>query len=132
MRILVLGINYAPERTSVAPFTTGLCEHLAEQGHDVNVVTAFPYYPEWRVWDGYRGCWYRRESIHGVNVRRVWHYIPRTPSKLLQRLAYDLSFTLTAFFAALFLSAADVGGRRLLTRQTERSSVRNQADGSCL
>lgn len=45
MCILVLGINYTPERTSVAPFTTGLCEHLAAQGH-VTLVTAFPYYPE--------------------------------------------------------------------------------------
>ena len=43
MRILVIGINYAPERTSVAPFTTGLCEHLASHGDEVTVVTAFPY-----------------------------------------------------------------------------------------
>lgn len=33
VRILVLGINNAPERTSVAPFTTGPCEHLAAQGN---------------------------------------------------------------------------------------------------
>ena len=55
MRILILGINYFPERTSVSPFTTGLSEHLASQGHVVQVVTAFPYYPEWRIWEEYRG-----------------------------------------------------------------------------
>lgn len=108
MRILVLGINYVPEKTSVAPFTTGLCEHLAGLGHRVTVVTAFPYYPKWRVWDGYRGEWYRREFIRGVEVRRVRHFVPREPGKLLHRLAYDLSFTIAAFIAALFTGKCDV------------------------
>jgi len=108
MRILVLGINYAPEKTSVAPFTTGLCEHLASLGHRVTVVTAFPYYPQWKVWEGYRGSLYRREHLHGVDVRRVAHFVPYKPSNLLQRLAYDLSFTLSAFFAALFTGKCDL------------------------
>jgi colanic acid biosynthesis glycosyl transferase WcaI len=108
MRILVIGINYAPERTSVAPFTTGLCEHLASIGDEVTVVTAFPYYPEWRVWDGYRGSLYRREVINGVDVRRVAHFVPAKPSSLIQRLAYDLSFTLAAFFATLFTGKCDL------------------------
>ena len=108
MRILVIGINYAPERTSVAPFTTGLCEHLAGQGNQVTVVTAFPYYPEWRVWDGYRGSLYRKEIINGVEVRRVAHFVPGKPSSLVQRLVYDLTFTLAAFIAALFTGKCDL------------------------
>jgi colanic acid biosynthesis glycosyl transferase WcaI len=108
VRILVLGINYVPEKTSVAPFTTGLCEHLAALGHRVTVITAFPYYPEWRVWDGYRGELYRREWIRGVEVRRVRHFVPSRASRLLQRLAHDFSFTLTAFLAGLFSGSCDM------------------------
>jgi putative colanic acid biosynthesis glycosyltransferase WcaI len=108
MRVLVIGINYRPERTSVAPFTTGLCEHLAAQGHQVTVVTAFPYYPEWRVWDSYRGSCYRRELLNGVTVHRVAHYVPRKPSSLIQRLTYDISFTVNSFFIALFAGECDV------------------------
>lgn len=108
MRILVLGINYVPEKTSVAPFTTGLCEHLAALGHRITVVTAFPYYPEWRVWDGYRGEFFRREWIRGVEVLRVRHFVPREPSKLFHRLTYDLSFTFAAFAAALFAGKCDL------------------------
>src|SRR5260370_33378917 len=108
MRTLVSGINHAPGGASVAPFTPGLCEHLAGRGNDVTVVTAFPYYPEWRVWDGYRGSLYRREFIHGVEVRRVAHFVPARPSSLLQRLAYDLSFALSAFTAALFTDKCDL------------------------
>jgi colanic acid biosynthesis glycosyl transferase WcaI len=108
MRILVLGINYAPERTSVAPFATGLCEHLAANGNKVTVVTAFPYYPEWRVWNGYRGSLYRKEYIDGVTVHRVAHYMPRKPSRLVERLAYDISFTVNCFLAALFTGGCDL------------------------
>lgn len=108
MRILVIGINYSPEKTSVGPFTTGLCEHLATQGHQVKVVTAFPYYPEWRVWDGYRGSLYRREIINGVIVHRVAHYVPAKASRLIERLAYDFTFTISAFLAALFTGKCDV------------------------
>jgi colanic acid biosynthesis glycosyl transferase WcaI len=108
MRVLVIGINYAPERTSVAPFTTGLCEHLATRGHDVTVITTFPYYPEWRIWDEYRGSLYRRETINNVRVHRVIHYVPSKPSGFPQRIAYDVSFTLTAFVTALFVGKCDL------------------------
>jgi colanic acid biosynthesis glycosyl transferase WcaI len=108
MRLLVIGINYAPEKTSVAPFTTGLGEHLASKGHEVAVITAFPYYPEWRVWDGYRGRAYLRERINNVSVHRVWHFVPRRASNLVQRLAHDFSFTLSALLVGLFVGKFDV------------------------
>ena len=108
MRLLVFGTNYVPERTGMAPFTTGLCEHFASQGHDVNVITTFPYYPEWRVWDGYRGKFTQSEEIKGVTVRRVWHFVPARASSLVQRLAHDVSFAINVFWAALFRSRFDV------------------------
>src|SRR5580704_3045311 len=108
MRVLVVGTNYVPERTGMAPFSTGLCEHFAEQGHDVQVITTFPYYPEWRIWDGYRGKLTQKEKINGVKVRRVWHYVPARASSLLQRLVHDVSFAVHVFFAALFMSKFDI------------------------
>jgi len=92
----------------VGPFTTGLCEHLAAEGHKVTVITAFPYYPEWKIWDGYRGRLFQRELINNVAVRRVWHYVPRRGSNLLERLAHDFSFTISAFLAGLFIRNFDV------------------------
>jgi len=108
MRILVIGNNYAPETTGIAPYTTGLCEHLASEGHQIEVITAFPYYPEWRVRDGSRGHIYQREHINGVTVRRVWHFVPSRASNLLQRLAHDISFSVSAFLAGLFAGSFDI------------------------
>jgi colanic acid biosynthesis glycosyl transferase WcaI len=108
MRVLVVGTNYVPERTGMAPFSTGLSEHFAEQGHDVQVITTFPYYPEWRIWDGYRGRLTQKEQNNGVNVRRVWHYVPARASSLVQRLIHDVSFAIHVFLAALFMSKFDI------------------------
>ena len=68
----------------------------------LTAVVAFPYYPAWRVWDGYRGRLYQREHLNEVNVRRVWHFVPSRASSLLQRLAHDLSFTFSVLLAGLF------------------------------
>ena len=108
LRILILGINYWPERTSVSPFTTGLSEHLAAQGHTVRVITAFPYYPEWRTWDSYRGKITQKEIIKGVEVRRVMHFVPWKPSSLVQRLVHDFSFAVAALIAGIGARKWDV------------------------
>ena len=71
MRILVVGINYAPDLIGVAKYNTELCEALATFGHEVRVVTAPPYYPEWRVPDRHRGWSYRHESVKGVSIIRA-------------------------------------------------------------
>jgi colanic acid biosynthesis glycosyl transferase WcaI len=107
VHILVIGINYWPEETSVGPFTTGLCEHLVANGHRVSVVTAFPYYPEWRIREGYRGRLRMTETINGVSVRRVRHYVPRRPRDLVERLLHDLSFSLHALIAACAVRNVD-------------------------
>lgn len=53
MRILIHEINYAPEPTSTGKYTGEMGEWLANQGHEVRVVAAPPYYPAWRIREGY-------------------------------------------------------------------------------
>ena len=80
MRILIIGINYSPELTGIAPYTAGLAEGLTERGHDVTVLTGLPHYPQWRIAEGYRGGGVRTEIVRGVTVRRLRHYVPEKPS----------------------------------------------------
>jgi colanic acid biosynthesis glycosyl transferase WcaI len=108
MRVQLLCTNYTPEKNGMAPYATGLCERLANQGHEVTAIVAFPYYPAWRVWDGYRGRILQTEYINNVRVRRTWHFVPRRPSGLLQRLSHDLTFTLSVFLSGLFTGGFDV------------------------
>jgi len=67
---------------------------LAQQGHQVRVVAAPPYYPAWRVRDDYRGKLYRTEHTPGQPVvRRTPLYIPERPTGL-KRMAHLFSFML--------------------------------------
>ena len=68
MRIMMIGINYAPDLIGVAKYNTELCESLTAAGHDVRVVTAPPYYPDWKVPPGYRSGWYSRQRLNGLSV----------------------------------------------------------------
>ena len=103
MRILMIGINYAPDLIGVAKYNTELCESLAAAGHDVRVVTAPPYYPDWRVPAEYRSVWYRRERLSGVDVIRAPIYVPGRPSGA-KRLLHHASFLVSAAIPALFSS----------------------------
>lgn len=101
LQILIFGINYAPELAGIAPYTTGLAEHLARQGHRVVVVTGVPHYPEWRP---------RRVQAGGqaVNptVSRHRHYVPSRASSA-GRVLYELTWLISAL-PALSREHADV------------------------
>jgi colanic acid biosynthesis glycosyl transferase WcaI len=95
MRILVVGINYAPDLIGVAKYNTELCEALVSFGHEVRIVTAPPYYPEWRIPLAYQGWRYRSEVINGVSVTRSPIYVPGKPTGA-KRLIHHASFALTS------------------------------------
>jgi len=76
MRILIHGINFAPELTGIGKYTGEMAFWLAERGHEVRVVTAPPYYPTWKIGEGYSGRRYRAEEIDGVRVFRCPLWIP--------------------------------------------------------
>jgi len=101
MRILILGLNYIPESTSIGPYTADLAEFLVTQGHDVQIVTAFPSAPHWRIWPEYRGRWYMSETIRQVKIFRTYIYVPSDPRSAFRRILFDLSFSVSAFIGSL-------------------------------
>ncbi len=96
MKILVYGINYSPELTGIGKYTGEMVEWMARQGHEVRVITAPPYYPEWKVGTGYSAWRYRREEGAAI-VWRCPLYVPKQPSTL-KRLIHLGSFALSSFF----------------------------------
>ena len=94
MRILVYGLNYAPELTGIGKYTGEMAAWLAQRGHDVRVVTAPPYYPAWRIRDDYRGTLYSIERAPGEPVvYRTPLYVPERPTGI-KRMAHLFSFML--------------------------------------
>ncbi|MBA3272310.1 MAG: WcaI family glycosyltransferase [Chthoniobacterales bacterium] len=107
MRIIVWGINYAPEFTGIAPHSVALCEFLNERGHEVEMVSTFSYYPTWRKLPEDEGRLYRTDVINGVPVHRCWHFVPDRVSPL-KRIVHEASFITTSFLRMLALPRPDV------------------------
>lgn len=107
MRIILWGINYAPESIGIAPFNRDLCTYLAGQGHDVAAVTTFAYYPQWRLAAADRGRWLRTEQDGAVAVHRCRCYVPAKQTAG-RRVVHELTFGLLSALRILFLPRADV------------------------
>ena len=95
MKILILGLNFAPELIGVGKYTGEMAAWLAEQGHDVRVITTPPYYPAWKIREGYQARAYRTEVSRQMTVIRCPIWVPRTPSTL-KRILHLLSFAISS------------------------------------
>lgn len=82
-KILVVCQYYKPE-----PFRiSDICEEMVRRGHEVQVVTGYPNYPEGILYDGYGKGKKIDEVINGVKVHRCYT-VPRQTGALKRMLNY--------------------------------------------
>jgi colanic acid biosynthesis glycosyl transferase WcaI len=113
VRILIHGINFSPELTGIGKYTGEMADWLEAQGHEVRVVTAPPYYPQWYVSEGFENWWSKEQApelknqtlnIHSelkvsngsLVVYRCPIWVPINPTGL-KRLLHLASFALSSF-----------------------------------
>ncbi len=96
MKILIYGLNFYPEMIGIGKYTGELAAWLVNQGNEVRVVTAPPYYPQWKVQTGYKSWRHQRESWMGVDVFRCPLWVPQKPSGI-KRILHLLSFSISSF-----------------------------------
>ena len=96
MRILIYGLNHAPELTGIGKYTGEMVEWLARRGHDVRVVTAPPYYPAWKVDPPYSASRYQTQHLDGAKVYRCPLWVPGESSGI-NRIFHLASFMLSSF-----------------------------------
>lgn len=92
-KILVICQYYKPE-----PFRiSDICEEMVRRGHEVQVVTGYPNYPEGKIYDGYGKGKHIDEIINGVKVHRCFE-IPRGTGSVKRMLNYySYAVTSTAY-----------------------------------
>src|SRR5262249_53881870 len=103
LRLLLYGLNFAPEPTGVGKFTGEMAAWLARRGHRVEAIAAPPYYPRWQL-DPRIGI-FRREEWQGVGVIRAPLYVPHRPGGLL-RLLHLASFAAASLPVAWWQAVA--------------------------
>lgn len=75
--------------------------HLAEEGHDVHVVTGIPNYPKGKFFPGYGLFKKRHEVINGVRVTRL-PLVPRGEDNKIMLMLNFFSFFIVGWFWMLF------------------------------
>ena len=96
MRILIVGINYAPEPIGIGPYTAGTAQALHAAGHAVEVLAGKPYYPEWKADPAFARPRYHRSAEGGVRITRCPLYVPARDSGA-RRILHHLSFAAAAW-----------------------------------
>lgn len=100
--VLMFGINYAPEPSGNAPYTTSLAEYLVASGWRVSVITGMPHYPAWRKTPAPQDF-----PANGVKVVRRDHYVPANPNAI-GRGMMELTWAASGFLTGLSRHDADV------------------------
>lgn len=96
MKIQILGLNYEPEKIGIAVYSSSLAEDLSSRGHNVTVICAHPYYPQWKIGDGWPKFGYRKlTSQAGTKIVHCPLYVPETPTAK-SRMIHYASFALSA------------------------------------
>jgi colanic acid biosynthesis glycosyl transferase WcaI len=105
MRVLILTQHYSPEPF---PRPSDLATWLTQRGHDVLVLTGFPYYPTSGFYPGARlGAW-SREVVGGIKVLRLPLYPYHGRSAIRRAMNYG-SFSLSiALLGTVLCGHADV------------------------
>lgn len=94
MRILLITQHFPPERGAVRRLFE-FASHFKDNGHDVTILTAMPNYPDGIVPPEYKGKFYHREVINGIDIRRTW-VLPASNAQPKKRMIGFLTFLTTA------------------------------------
>ncbi len=95
MKILLYSINYAPELTGIGKYNGELASEFECRGIQTHVVTAQPYYPEWRRHKGFANWWTKELEEDGAIVYRCPLYVPKRATTL-KRLFHLFSFAFSS------------------------------------
>jgi colanic acid biosynthesis glycosyl transferase WcaI len=100
MKILLYSANFAPEPVGIGKYSGEMAAWLVAQGHQVRVVCAPPYYPDWKIDHGYRFLRRWRETWQGVDIWRAPLWVPRKPGGL-SRVLHLFTFAVSSLPAML-------------------------------
>lgn len=101
MKILYLSQYFPPEMGAPSARVSELSRYWAESGAEVTVVTAFPNHPTGKLFPGYQGKRFQRETIDGYTVLRSWIYVAANKG-FFKRIVCFLSFMVSSTWTAVF------------------------------
>ncbi|WP_318311077.1 WcaI family glycosyltransferase [Flagellimonas crocea] len=106
--IIIIGINFYPEDTAIGLYTTQMAQYLVDKGHQVNIITGFPYYPQWKIKEEYRSKpKFYIEEFGKIRIFRYKQFVPNSPS-FRNRVFHILDFTFGSLYNCFKINKADL------------------------
>jgi colanic acid biosynthesis glycosyl transferase WcaI len=76
--ITIITGNYFPEDTAIGLYTTQFAQYLVKNNFKVSIITGFPYYPKWEIYEDYKDKNnYYYENINNIDVFRYKIFVPK-------------------------------------------------------
>jgi len=95
LKIVLCSLNFWPEEVGIGKYSGELASWLVHRGHLVRVITAPPYYPHWKILEGYSGHKFFYEKKDNVEIYRAPLWVPHNPTGL-KRIFHLFSFCLAS------------------------------------
>jgi glycosyltransferase involved in cell wall biosynthesis len=96
MKILIITQHFPPEKGAVRRIFE-FARYFVKKGHDVEVVTAIPNYPDGIVPPKYQGSFYYFEEMDGIKIHRNW-VLPASNNQPKKRMLGFLTFLFSTLF----------------------------------
>ena len=93
---------FFPDHSGIPLYSSDFAFYAAENGHQVSVVTGFPFYPSWKKRKEDKGVLFRTDHHKNVKIYRGYIYVPAKPTgvkRILQEISF-LFFSFINFFRA--------------------------------
>lgn len=104
MRVLLISQYFPPEGTTLV---ASIAEHLKESGHQVQVLTGFPNYPDGVIFPGYKQSWRKNDLYKDIPVLRVPLYANHSANPVARMVNY-ISFALSSSTAFKEVKDVDI------------------------
>jgi colanic acid biosynthesis glycosyl transferase WcaI len=94
VKFLIYSSNYSPELTGIGKYNGEMAQRLTENDVETHVITAPPYYPEWKRHHSYKNTWSKSIDENGVIVHRAPMYVPQNvsvPKRVLHLASFSIS-----------------------------------------
>jgi colanic acid biosynthesis glycosyl transferase WcaI len=105
-KVLLISLNFFPEKVGIAKYSYELAKWLESEGYIVDVITAVPTFPAWKLFDNFKNK-FQKESINKINIYYIPVFIPNNLS-FINRLLHNLTFCFGSIIIFIYLMIKNI------------------------
>jgi len=101
MRLLVITPHFEPDTAPTGLIVASLVSEWTKQGHQIEVITSFPWYEKHGISEQWKGKLYSKEEKEFATVTRL-HPFPQEKNKIYRRAVSFFAFSFLTLFVSMF------------------------------